>query len=160
MPSTSAICILVLAVGWSASVANTFHKAYSVHAERSEQYRALAASSLCTDDHERIASEMVNRCHEAMRFAEQRTLSPFTLALLETLEGFALCGGEHNRCDTLLRALFDSWFKLCILIVVTACAASWLLMQKSKMEAVIAKELPLDAKQYPTRIPFYINKDA
>lgn len=145
-----------LVVTWVASAVTHFHAAYVRLEETRSQYLALAASPLCTDSRQRLASIDVNRCTEALRHTESRTLSPFTLAFLETLQYASLCGpSEEHRCDRLVQNILQSSLQIAIVLLLLLVGAIYLLRQKWQIDSIVTSQLPLNCPNYPTHFPIY-----
>ena len=84
------------------------------------------------------------------------SLSPFTLALLETLQRLALCAGEidalgvvQNRCDAIVESLAASSTKILLLIIGILLAVMLILKQYHTVHSIRSSRLPLDEPNYP-----------
>ena len=146
--------LLSLSLAWFANAIVYFHSSYTRFDETRTQYVALANSPLCSDSVQRLASADVNRCSEAMRHVEKRTLSPVTMALLETLQHTSICG-KGEGCAGLVRQLLEAWFQIVGVLLMLLCGAIYLLRQKWAIDRIISAELPLTCSHYPTRVPIY-----
>ena len=155
-----AVCrnlVILSTVAYAANLALTFHTRWTVHSTALAQYDALAASEVCTDPHLRVMSEQVNNCATAERIARGGTLSPATLALLETLQRLSLCAGDidtesgqvQNRCDLVVDSLAAASTKILVLVVLLLVFCAWMMRQYHTVSSIRAAHLPLDAHDYP-----------
>lgn len=160
--------IALSAVAYTATLLLTFHSRWALHSTALAQYEALAMSEVCSNPQLRVRSEEVNNCAIADKMLNGGTLSPATLALLETLQRLALCAGEidpsgrvQNRCDTVVEALTAASTKILVLAVILFAVAMWGARQYQTVSTVRATRLPLEDAAYPSNasLPPWLKED-
>lgn len=153
----SQMCIAGV-VAFIASLMLEYHRRLVAAEEISSEYAALAASDLCSDSSQRVASASVNGC--AAAFHAKQALSPPVVALLQTLQTFSLCGIEGVRCVDAMHRINEMSGTLLALLVFLVVVTAALFIQKRKIDMVVASCIPLDTAGYPTKVPFYCHQDA
>ena len=160
--------ILLSGVAYAANLLLTFHARWTAHSLALAQYESLAASQVCADPQLRVMSAEVNNCALAERMVRGGSLSPATLALLETLQRLALCAGEidptgrvQNRCDAVVESLANASTKILVILICLGCAAIWGMKQYHAVHTIRATRLPLDDAEYPRNaaLPPWLKED-
>lgn len=150
------LVVVAILVGWGASMLADFIERYAEHSHRHNQYILLAASHLCADSAQRVATSDVNNCAAAQRYATGEVLAPAASAALEAMSDLAICGRNGVRCQQVLYAMSQSSFLVVFVATVMGCAAVWIMWQKHTIETAYSRELPLSSHKYPHTVPFYI----
>jgi len=119
------VTLAAVIMGWCASLLIDFFDRYAEHRHRYDQYALLAASQLCRDSAERVATSEVNNCATAQRHAEGEALSPLAAAGLETLADLAVCGRQGGRCEPVFGAIAQSSTVVVALTTALGCTAAW-----------------------------------
>lgn len=140
-------------VAFVASLMSEYHIRLVAANEIADEYASLAASDLCSNAAERVASASVNGC--AAAFHAEMALSPRVIALLQTLQAFSVCGIEGARCMEAMHRIGALSGTLLMLLVVLVAVTAALFIQKRKIDLVMARSIPLDTAGYPTKVPFY-----
>lgn len=139
-----------------AAAISEYHGRLITNQEIAAQYHQLRNSELCTTPEQRLSSVDVNGCAAAEHAAN--SFQPHTVALLETLQALSMCGVHGERCARLAHSLAEMGLSFIAVAAALFMAVAWLLVQKYKIDKVVANSVPLDTTGYPTHTPFYCSK--